>query len=331
VNTASSGARAVLNLLSREPHVVTIGNFDGVHRGHQYLVSRVIEDARVRATRSLIITFEPHPTSVLRPEMHFERLTSADAKLALLRATGVDEVAVIPFDREFAGLEPREFLTLVAEAALLAAVFVGEGFRFGRKRSGDGEAIAAFGDERGFDTTIIARLRDDGAMISSSSIREALSHGDVEQAQGYLGRRYRLRGVVEHGAARGRELGFPTANLLLPDDCCVPGDGIYAAYAHASSVGHGAREAMVYIGTRPTFDGGVRMVEVNLLDFTGDLYTQQLEIEFVAFVRGDARFESAEELAAQMQRDERDTRALLSATDPEPWSFDGNVMTERGE
>lgn len=323
MTSSSERAEAVIARVPRVPHVVTIGNFDGVHRGHQYLIGRVIEDAARRGARSLVITFEPHPTSVLRPDVPFERLTTPEDKLALIRATGVDDVTVLPFDREFAALEPDEFLTLINDAVQPVSVFVGEGFRFGRGRAGDGESIAAFGDRHGFDTTIIARLRDEGAMISSSSIREALARGDVAQANDFLGRRYRLRGTVEHGAARGRELGFPTANLLVPPGLCVPSDGIYAAYAHVSAPGYGARQAMVYIGSRPTFDNGERMVEVNLLDFSGDLYTLELEAELVAFVRGDATFASAAELARQMQHDETKTRELLSATEPERGAREG--------
>jgi len=317
LSSYAPGAITAFQRLPPEPHVMTVGNFDGVHRGHQYLIARVMDDARRRVNRSLIVTFEPHPTSVLRPNLPFQRLTVPERKLALLRATGVDDVVVIPFDDAFAALEPHEFLTLVTESARPAAVFVGEGFRFGRGRSGDGETIATFGNEHSFTTTIIERLRDDGAMISSSSVRDALHTGDIERANGYLGRRYRLGGVVEHGAARGRELGFPTANLLLPPSCCVPCDGIYAAYAHVSSSGFGPQEAMVYIGTRPTFEGGDRIVEVNLLDFSGDLYTRYLDIEFVAFVRGDARFDSAAALAEQMHLDDRNTRVILAATHAE--------------
>lgn len=306
-----------LERVTRVSHSMTIGNFDGVHLGHQYLIQRVIDDARSRSLRSLVVTFEPHPTTVLRPDVPFHRLATPDRKLELLKATGVDDVAVVPFDREFAALEPDAFLSLLTRTVQPAAVFVGSGFRFGKGRSGDGATIDAFGQSHGFDTTIVERLQDGDVTISSSSIREALVHGNIARATASLGRRYRLKGSVEHGAARGRELGFPTANLLLPNDVCIPADGIYAGYAHVSDASSGPRSAMIYIGSRPTFDNGDRQVEVNILDFQGDLYTLDLEIEFVAWIRSDRAFDTAEALATQMHDDESMSRAVLASSHPE--------------
>jgi riboflavin kinase / FMN adenylyltransferase len=293
------------------PHVVTIGNFDGVHRGHVHLIQRVIEDATGRGARSLVITFEPHPTQVLRPDIPFERLTAPEDKLRYIRETGVDDLVIIPFDREFAALEPAEFLELLTRTVQPAAMYVGEGFR-----AGSGETIRDFGDRHGFETTIIPRIRDGEAMISSSSVREALKTGDIATANRFLGRRYLLRGRVERGAQRGRELGFPTANLVLRRDACIPADGIYAGLVQLPD-GRGTWQAMVYVGTRPTFDNGSRIVEANLLDFSGDLYHQGLEIEFVAFIRGDQRFDSVDGLTQQMRADEADIRRVLSDVRPE--------------
>jgi riboflavin kinase/FMN adenylyltransferase len=303
--------------VSDVPHAVTIGNFDGVHRGHQYLIQRVVERARRDGTRSLVVTFEPHPTSVLRPDHPFQRLTSEDDKRRLLCATGVDDLLVIPFSREFASLEPDEFLTHLAQHVHPTSIYVGEGFRFGRGRSGDGTTIRAFGELHGFDTVILPRLRDGEREISSSAVRTALQSGDVTTAAHALGRRYRLRGVVEHGAARGRELGYPTANLLVQDDLLIPMDGIYAAYAHVEQRHLGPRQSMVYIGSRPMFDGGGTHVEVNILDFAGDLYTLDIEIEFVEFMRGDAVFDSIDDLVRQIALDEERTRASLARNHPE--------------
>ncbi len=306
-----------LERVARVPHSMTIGNFDGVHLGHQYLIQRVIDDARSRSLRSLVVTFEPHPTTVLRPDVPFQRLAAPQRKLELLRATGIDDVAVIPFDREFASLEPDQFLSLLTQTVGPKAVFVGSGFQFGKGRAGDGSVIESFGRKHGFDTTIVERLQDGDVTISSSSIREALMHGNIARATASLGRRYRLKGSVEHGEARGRELGFPTANLLLSNDVCIPADGIYAGYAHVSDSSFDPRSAMIYIGSRPTFDNGDRQVEVNILDFHGDLYTLGLEIEFVAWIRGDRAFESAEALAEQMHDDESMSRAVLASSHPE--------------
>ena len=312
MTTAAEAAKAKLAGAGGQPHVVTIGNFDGVHRGHQYLIQQVVDAAQHRSVRSLAITFEPHPGAVLRPDHSPERLATADEKLRLLRATGLDNVVTLEFSREFANLEPVAFLDLVLSTVAPVEVFVGEGFRFGHGRAGDGATIQQFGDRHGFDTTIVTRLRDDEHMISSSNIRAALKAGNVEDASRWLGRRYRLLGTVEHGAARGRELGFPTANLTADAAVCVPGDGIYAALAHLPDAQMSARKALVYVGTRPTFDNGERLVEAYILDFNGDLYTRELEVEFVAFVRGDQTFPSAEALSAQMADDERSAREILA-------------------
>lgn len=303
---------SVLAALSDEPHSITIGNFDGVHRGHQYLIQSVIDDARSRGTRSLVVTFEPHPTAVLRPDVPFARLSTPELKFALITALGVDDVAVLPFTQELAALAPEEFLHLIRQTAHPTSVFVGEGFRFGKGRSGDGETIAAYGENYGYDTRVLTRLRDGDEMISSSSIRAALVEGCLDKANDRLGRQYRFGGVVERGAARGREMGFPTANLLVAADVCIPADGIYAGFAHVPGALLQPLEAMVYIGTRPTFDNGDRMVEVNILDFSDDLYTRTLEIELVAFVRADQRFDSMDALSRQMRQDEADTRDCLS-------------------
>jgi riboflavin kinase / FMN adenylyltransferase len=291
--------------------VVTIGNFDGVHRGHQYLIRRVVDDAQKRGMRSLVITFEPHPTSVLRQDVPFQRLTSAGDKLRLLDNCGADEIVVLPFTVDFASQEPEEFLSALTTHVSPAAIFVGEGFRFGRNRAGDGETIRSFGAAGNFETTVISRLRENGGVISSSTIRNALARGDIEAANDWLGRRYHLRGRVEHGEARGRELGFPTANLQLDGLACLPSDGIYAAYACLDDPTSAPRPSMVYVGTRPTFDGQDRVVEANLLDFSGDLYTRDLTVEFVRFIRADAQFETADALSSQMRRDEIDTRSAL--------------------
>lgn len=311
MTTAVERAKATLAAVEDAPHVVTIGNFDGVHRGHQYLIDKVKAAANDRDAKSLAITFEPHPVAVLRPERAPERIATAAEKLRLLRATGLDDVSVIEFTREFSTLTAEEFLDLLLSTVQPVEVFVGEGFRFGKGRSGDSDTIRLFGQTHGFDTTIVTRLSDDDAMVSSSNIRAALRNGDVAEAERCLGRRYRLLGTVEHGEARGRELGFPTANLTVDPSICVPADGIYAALAHLPDGQMSARKAIVYIGTRPTFDNDNHIIEAYILDFSGDLYTQELEIEFVAHIRGDQAFDSAEQLIDQMNRDEQAARIIL--------------------
>jgi riboflavin kinase/FMN adenylyltransferase len=318
VNAAPHSAAAALAGVGAGPHVVTIGNFDGVHRGHRYLLSLVRDRAEHEGARAVALTFEPHPTAVLRPDQPFERLTSPQEKARLLRAAGMDDVLVIPFSRDFAALTPERFLDELTQALQPLAIYVGEGFRFGARRAGDGDTLRAYAAAHGFDAIVVQRLSDGDASISSSTVRAALRRGDLAEAERALGRRYRLRGSVQHGAARGRELGYPTAKLELPADACVPMDGIYAAYAHVEQRELGPRQAMVYIGPRPMFDNGTRFVEVNILDFSGDLYTLELEIEFVEFIRADAVFATVDELIAQIARDEAATRAALAAAPPEP-------------
>lgn len=298
------------------PHVVTIGNFDGLHRGHQYLLSQVVERARAKGVRSLVITFEPHPISVLRPEQVVQRLAPASMKPQLIKSMGIDDLAIIPFTKEFAALSAEEFLDFLREYAHPTDVIVGEGFRFGARRSGDTEILKHYAAEHGFEATIIQRLEFDGQIVSSSHVRACLAAGDVVGAAEALGRRYRLSGTVEHGLARGRDMGFPTANLDVDDDLLIPSDGIYAAYARVRDA-EGVHPAMVYIGTSPTFKARGRTVEAHLLDFHEDLYAREVDVEFVDFVRGDQRFDSADELARQMQQDEEVTRRILAETPPE--------------
>jgi riboflavin kinase / FMN adenylyltransferase len=306
-----------LSVLGDDQHVLTIGNFDGVHRGHRHLLNQVMTLASEHQVRSLVVTFEPHPIAVLRPEHAPPRIATPEAKVAALRRCGIDDVVVLPFTRALAGLEPDDFLTLLMDAAHPTAIVVGEGFRFGKQRQGDIETLKRAGPECGFDVHAVQPLVDESGVVSSSRIRTALMDGELEEAERLLGRRYRLSGQVEHGEARGRDLGYPTANLHLPTAMCVPHDGIYAAYAQLDDPVTPPRQSLVYIGTSPTFGERERRVEVNILDYRGDLYSRELEIEFVERVRADRTFESAEALMKQMSDDEIKSRAMLAKTEPE--------------
>lgn len=316
MNAVPAAVQTAFASVHHTPHVVTIGNFDGVHRGHQYLIEQLRARATTDHAQSLVITFEPHPASVLRPDSPFERLVSAEEKLRLLAAAGVDDVVVIPFTREFAALSADAFLELVTATTQPSAILVGEGFRFGHARTGDGETLARYGASAGFDAIVVSRLHSGAINISTSAIKAALHRAALGEAEAMLGRRYRLRGTVEQGVARGRELGYPTANLRLLDWACVPSDGIYAGYAHVEAMDN-PLQAMVYIGTRPTFDNGHRIVEVNILDFSGDLYTRDLTIEFVAWIRNDQAFDDVQSLVQRMALDESETRRLLACSAPE--------------
>lgn len=304
--------------------VVTIGNFDGVHRGHASLLAAVVAEARQRNLPSVALTFEPHPLRVLRPASAPLRLTTPDERERLLHAHGINHVQVLAFDADLAHLSADAFLDRLVADVRPAAILVGEGFRFGHQRQGDTSTMQAHGEQHGYDTIVVPLLGDGTERRSSSAVRSAVLRGDVATAATILGRRFRVTGQVEHGEARGRDLGFPTANLAIPSEMCVPGDGIYAAFARVVGIDR-ALSAMVYIGSRPTFDGGERIVEVNILDFSGDIYTRTLEIEFVAWIRGDRAFASAEALIERMQQDDTDTRAVLAATAPEGTHDSGAV------
>lgn len=309
--------------LAGERHALTIGNFDGVHRGHRHLLQQVIAAANARGVQSLVITFEPHPVSVLHPEAAPIRICTPGAKLALLRSAGIDQVVVLPFDRDLASLAPVAFLKLLVSGAHPTDVFVGAGFRFGKQRSGTTEHLDTWGRNHGFETHIVSPLEDDQGVISSSRVRQALLSGDIDGAAELLGRRVRLDGMVEHGMARGRDLGYPTANLHIPPGIGIPADGIYVGYAHLDDRSNGPREALIYVGTSPTFGDRERLVEVYILDYRGDLYSQKLEVEFLAFVRPDMAFANADALVSQIAEDERISREILSHSIPEQMAKGG--------
>lgn len=303
------------------PSVVTIGNFDGVHRGHQALLQRVVERATELGVRPLVVTFEPHPVSVLRPDHPMPRIALPSLKLEVIRQCGISDIVVVPFDQEFASLTAEEFLDLVRTHVRPREIIVGEGFRFGHGRTGDGAYIEDYARRYGFSANVIKRIEDAEAIVSSSRVRAALSAGDVATAEALLGRRFRLRGVVERGFARGRELGYPTANLMVVGELIVPDSGIYSAYIHIRNGLDAPRQGLIYIGTSPTFEPREPTVEAHILDFDGDLYARNIEIEFVSRIRGDEKFESVEALLDQIRRDELQAREILRECDPESeWS-----------
>jgi riboflavin kinase/FMN adenylyltransferase len=279
------------DVASRE-RKVAVGTFDGVHLGHQEVI---------RGADS-VLTFEPHPVSVVAPQHAPKLLTPLAVKAELIAALGVQELIVIDFDHDFAHRGASEFIDGVLVGALGATrVSVGENFRFGHKARGDTQLLAA--DER-FQTVVHPLLEIDGEIVSSSHIRGLLTAGDVDEAGRMLGAPFQVRGEVTHGDKRGRELGFPTANLI-PDDALVcPGHGVYACLADG-------RPAAVSIGVRPTFTTGrIELIEAYLLDYDGDLYGQELRLEFLARLRGERRFDGADALVAQMHRDVEQTREM---------------------
>ena len=297
--------------------VVTIGVFDGVHRGHQRIVARAAEIGAQRRLPVVAITFDPHPDEVVRPGSHPPFLCSARRRAELLASLGADAVCVIPFTLEFSRLDPDEFVRIVLVDRLhAAAVVVGEDFRFGHKAAGDVALLGKLGEKYEFSVEGLPLVAD-GTAISSTTIRGLLAAGDVTAAARLLGRPHRVEGIVVRGHQRGRALGFPTANLEMPPHTAIPADGIYAGWlARLDADGGNAQRwpAAISIGTNPTFGAGERTVEAYALDRSDlDLYGVHAAIDFTARLRGTLRFDSVEELVTQMRRDVDQVRAALPA------------------
>jgi riboflavin kinase/FMN adenylyltransferase len=298
--------------------VATIGVFDGVHRGHQQIIARARELAAERGLPTVLMTFTPHPSEVVRPGSHPPQLTTNTRKAELAAELGVDVAVFLPFTLEFSKLSPKEFIHQAVVAELHAdAVVVGENFRFGHKASGDVAMLAELGSRWGFDAEGVTLLAEAGRPISSTYIRSCVEAGDMAAAAHALGRPHRLDGVVVRGDQRGRDLGFPTANVRAAPFAAVPADGIYAGRAVRidewgnTLTGLPTLPAAISVGSNPTFDGRRRSVEAYVLDFDSDLYGQNLGVEFVHRLRGMVRFDSVEDLITQMTDDVTRTRQLL--------------------
>ena len=292
--------------------ILTIGVFDGVHRGHQSLLKRVVEVASQGGMLSGVLTFVNHPRSVLIPDTCISYITSVDDRLALLKDAGVDLVIPLHFDLELSRLRAHEFTSLLQERLNMAGLVMGYNFAMGFKREGTPETLAAIGSEQGFSVTVVDAVTVEGGRVSSTVIRDSVAAGDVAAAAELLGRCFNLCGEVVVGEGRGRKLGFPTANMDLPEDRLVPADGVYAAWA---SVGDERYMAATNVGANPTFGGNDRRVESFLLDFDGDLYGKHITIDFVDRLREEHRFESAEALVTQMHLDVEKARKTLAGTD----------------
>ena len=296
--------------------VVAIGNFDGVHRGHQAVLRRGLDEAGGNGVPCLVLTFEPHPRTVFRPETPVFRLTPAPVKAGLLAALGFDAVIEYPFDRQFAALSAEEFVSeILLEGLGVTHVVTGFDFHFGRNRRGGPAFLMESGDKNGFGVSLVDAYRDDRAeVISSSGIRQLLREGEVGAAAELLGFRYHVRARVTRGKQLGRTLGFPTANMVLPEDVTLR-HGIYAV---RFTLEDGSRHAGVAsFGRRPTVDeDGGELLETFVFDFSGDLYDQSCVVTFVGWLRGEEKFADVDALVAQMKRDEQAARAMLSHAEP---------------
>ena len=294
--------------------MVTIGVFDGVHRGHQLIIGSAVEKARALGLPSVVLTFDPHPSEVVRPGTHPPMLTGQHVKAELLEALGVDVMCVLPFTLEFSRLDPDEFVhTVLVERLHARAVVVGENFRYGQKAAGDVASLTAAGKRFGFSVEGVPLEGTEDTTWSSTYVRSCVDAGDVEGAAAALGRDHRVDGVVVRGDQRGRDLGYPTANLEPLPWSAVPADGVYAG--RLLRVSGEQLPAAISIGTNPTFAGRERRVEAYVLDAPPglDLYGEHVGLSFAARLRETLRFDGVERLVAQMGRDVARTRQLLGA------------------
>jgi riboflavin kinase/FMN adenylyltransferase len=310
--------------IKRQPSSLTIGFFDGVHRGHQHLINQASNSARREGWRAVLLTFYPHPSVVLRGAEPFV-LSTREEKLALLSELDLDLVIVQPFTPGLAQTRAQDFVEMLIAQVGMVELWVGPDFALGYRREGDIPFLHRMGGERGFSVNVVSRLQLDGLTISSSRIRQALREGNVTLAARCLGRPYNVQGPVVVGAQRGRTLGFPTANIEVPAERAVPANGVYAAWArlHAEPItgtiestrpkgaAYEQYRAVVNIGTRPTFDNGARTIEAHLLDFDHSIYGRRLVLDFVTHLRSERRFNGVDELVAQIDRDVVQARQLL--------------------
>ena len=302
--------------------VVTIGVFDGVHRGHQQILGHAVKKAREKGVPAVVVTFDPHPSEVVRPGSHPAVLTEPGRKADLMASLGVDALCVIPFTLDFSRLSAETFVhDILVDTLHASLVVVGENFRFGHKAAGDVALLTRLGRTFGFRVEAAPLVASDPAnggetVYSSTYIRSLIAAGNVAAAAAALGRPHRLEGVVVRGDQRGRQLGFPTANLMSGQYAAVPADGIYAArvgWGHPGPAGlEAVRMAAVSVGTNPTFSGRERRVEAYILDFDRDIYGERLVVDFVARLREQRTYTGLEPLIEQIDDDVAQTRALLA-------------------
>lgn len=294
-----------------QPSVVTIGVFDGVHRGHQHLIRRLVEEAKANSKLAVVLTFFPHPDIVLRKLHGRYYLTTPEQRAEYLGELGVDYVITLPFNDQLRQIRAAAFVDTLVSRLKMRSLWVGSDFAMGYQREGKVSFLLGEGDKKGFSLQVIDLImaETDGA-ISSTAIRDALLAGDVEKARDWLGRSYTLTGEVVHGDHRGRELGYPTANMQAWDEQVIPANGIYAGWAY---LGSERFMAATNVGVRPHFDGEDVRVEAYLLDFDRDIYGQQLTFSFERYLRPEMKFDSLEALIAQINADVQTTREYLGA------------------
>ena len=292
-----------------KPSHLSIGVFDGVHLGHRYLLGKVIESARVSGHLSGVVTFDRHPEELLAPHKDIRYLTTPAERLELLSDLGLDFVVALPFTSQLAETTARDFVLALLDHLQMKELWMGPDFALGRGREGDGDYLDSLGQELGFRTHRPEPFRHSGMVVSSSGIRALIREGRIADAAKWLGRYPAISGTVVHGARRGHQLGFPTANLAPDETLITPPHGVYAARVLWEDANHAG---VVNVGKRPTFgQDGQTIVEAHILDFTGDLYGKNVRVEFVERLRPEQRFESVSALITQMETDVADTRLVL--------------------
>jgi riboflavin kinase/FMN adenylyltransferase len=288
--------------------LLTIGVFDGVHAGHRYLLKRLHQRAEERNLLGGVVTFNPHPQSVLHPDKQLPWLSSLEDRVATLRQLGLSVVAVLTFTPKLAQLSARDFMSLLKRYLRMEGIVVGPDFTLGRAGEGNINLLHALGDEMKFSVEVIPPYTIDGEIVSSTLIRQALVQGDMSRVEKLMGRRFYLMGKVITSDKRGRVLGFPTANLDMKPEQASPDNGIYVTITHVDGKQF---PSATNIGTRPTFGGGKKLVETHLLNYQGSLYDKDIRVEFVQKLRDEKRFASSEELKTQIKKDVRKVEALL--------------------
>lgn len=305
--------RIINDITQRQPTpaVLTIGSFDGVHLGHQRLIEEVVESAQEKGVAAVALTFEPAPREVLRPGQPIAYLTRLPEKLRLLGQMGLDETVVVPFTQELSQVQAPDFIAWIRKYLPFVELWEGEGFALGHGRTGNTGVLARLGEEMGYSLRIAPLVEVDEQPVSSTRIREAVMSGDVEGATLLLGHHPTVPGTVVPGSKRGRELGFPTANLALLPNQALPTDGVYATWTWRPATQE-MLSSVTSIGTRPTFDDDARLVEVHILDYDADLYGETLTAHFVKFLRSQVRYEGIDPLIKQMRLDTATARDALT-------------------
>ena len=289
--------------------VVAIGNFDGVHRGHRAVIAAALARARALGRKAAALTFDPHPRTFFRPDLPMFRLSSERDKMRLLAATGLDGAVILRFDGALAATSAQDFITRILVGRLgIAGAAIGFDFHFGKDRKGSPAYLAGQGAELGFTVDVVPPLQDEGRPVSSGAVREALGAGEVVEAAELIGAPWFVSGEVVHGEKRGRDLGFPTANIRLDPSCGLK-HGIYAVRAQIDGR---LVDGVASFGRRPTFDNGAPLLEVFLFDFSGDLYGKTIDVAFIGWIRGEEKFASIELLQRQMDDDAAQAKAVLA-------------------